>query len=140
MAIAVALVLLALNLLLVACLVSQAAQQTALVRAFRTVRSTVEQLREAELRKAELLEKQILAERAIDAGSMGVETVHKAIAGLTFGILEAIPTTRATASAVRGVHDVSAAGSYAAVRTLNREVGKILKEALGELPSRDDKK
>lgn len=142
MATLVAVCLLGLNAVLLACLIGQARQQAVLVGILRSVRATLAQLREAELRKVELLEKQVLAERAIDAGSIGVETVHKAIAGLTFGILESIPSTRATAAVVREAHDAGAAGSYAAVRTLNREVGKLLKDALGALPEdrgRDDR-
>lgn len=131
--------LLVVNGLLVATLLQQRTQQQQLTEVLRRVRLLVEQIREAELRKTELVEKQQLAEKAIDAGSIGVETVHKAIAGLTFGILESIPATRATSSVVREVHDASAAGSYDAVRKLNREVGKLIKEVVGT-PARLDER
>ncbi len=126
--------LLLVNGLLVATLVLQHRQQRDLIRVLRAIRVAVDEIREAELRRAELLEKQALAERAVETGSIGVETVHKAIAGLTFGILEAIPTTRAGSTLVRGVHDATAAGTYEAVRKLNREVGKLLKEVMDAPP------
>ena len=125
------LALLAVDGLLVAALVQQQRQRQLLVDVLRQVRALVGQIREAELRKTELIEKQMLAEKVIDTGSIGVETVHKAIAGLTFGILDAIPATRATSSVVRDVHDASAAGSYEAIRKLNREVGKLIQEVVG---------
>lgn len=131
MSVFLVMMLLVVDGLLVATLVQQRRQRDGLVDVLRQVRRLVEQIREAELRKTELVEKQQVAEKAIDAGSIGVETVHKAIAGLTFGILEAIPATRATSSRVREVHDASAAGSYEAVRKLNREVGKLIQEVVG---------
>ncbi len=131
--------LLAVNGLLLATLSQQRCQRENLVAILRQVRAFIEQVREAELRKTELIEKQKVAEKAIDAGSIGVETVHKAIAGLTFGILDAIPATRATSSLVREVHDASAAGSYEAVRKLNREVGKLIQEVVGNPARLDDR-
>ncbi len=125
------LALLTVNGLLIATLVQQDRQRLQLVDVLRRARALVEQIRDAELRKTELVEKQALAEKAIDSGSIGVETVHKAIASITFSILESIPATRATSSVVREVHDASAANSYEAVRKLNREVGKLIKEVVG---------
>lgn len=120
--------------LLVTLQLSQYRQQQSLVRVLRLVRVHVEQVREVQLRKLELVEKQVIAEKAVEAGSIGVETVHKAVAGLTFGILEAIPATRASSAVVREVHNMAAAGSYDAVRKLNREVGKVLKEVMSAPP------
>ena len=90
----------------------------------------------ARIRQAALLEQQEIVEKSVDVGANSAELVHKAVAGVTFGILDAIPVTKGVSRFVRSIHDGIADTIYATVRTSNREIGGLAKELLkakGEL-------
>lgn len=77
---------------------------------------------------------QRLAESAVDTGTSIVREVHQGIASIPFGILEALPGTRAPAKAVRSVHDAISDGVYDALSGLNRAVGRELRRGLKRSP------
>lgn len=73
-------------------------------------------------------EKQQLAETLVHTGTTTVEVVHKAISGLTFGILESIPATRHGSKVVRKVHDGTSTAVYGSIRLLNKAIGKTINQ------------
>lgn len=88
-------------------------------------------LRLGELRRLEnaqrLAAAQFLAEGAVEGGTRVVQVVHHGIAGIPFGILGAIPVTRAPARAARKAHDLIAEGVYGAISAVNRGIGRLLR-------------
>lgn len=78
----------------------------------------------------QLRDSQQLAEHVVETGTSLVREVHKGIAGIPFGILEAIPGAREPARAVRGLHDAISEGVYGALSGLNRAVGRELRKGL----------
>jgi len=84
----------------------------------------------ARLRQAALLEQQQIVEKSVDTGASSAEVVHKAVAGVTFGILDAIPATKGVSRLVRGLHNGIADTIYDTVRTSNKEIGGLAKELL----------
>lgn len=83
----------------------------------------------------QLRESQQLAEQAVETGTALVREVHRGIAGIPFGILEAIPGTRAPAQVVRGLHDAISEGIYGAISGLNKGVGRELRKGLQAPPT-----
>jgi hypothetical protein len=75
----------------------------------------------------EAVEEAQRVEDAVDAGTSGVREVHRAIADIPFGILGALPPTRAASDAVREVHDRTADGVYGAVSAVNRVAGGVFR-------------
>jgi len=106
----------------------------------RTLRSLEQALHRAEAAGREqavrvasleqLRESSQLAEQAVETGTALVREVHKGIAGIPFGILEAIPGAREPAKAVRGIHDAISEGIYGAIAGLNKSVGRELRKGL----------
>lgn len=82
----------------------------------------------------QLRERSQLAEHAVETGTALVREVHKGIAEIPFGILEAIPGARQPAKAVRGIHDAISEGIYGAIAGLNRAVGRELRKGLEPAP------
>lgn len=78
----------------------------------------------------QLRDSQKLAEHVVETGTSLVREVHKGIAGIPFGILEAIPGAREPARAVRGLHDAISEGVYGALSGLNKAVGRELRKGL----------
>ncbi|WP_300014835.1 hypothetical protein [Pseudonocardia sp.] len=79
----------------------------------------------------EAVEEARRVEEAVEAGTSGVRDVHRAIADVPFGILGALPPTRAASEAVRQVHDRTADGVYGAVSAVNRAAGAVLRALRG---------
>lgn len=77
-----------------------------------------------------LRESSQLAEHAIATGTAVVREVHKGIADIPFSVLEAIPATRASAQALRGLHDSISEGVYGAISGLNKAVGRELRKGV----------
>ena len=71
-----------------------------------------------------------LVQDVVEHGSKAVEDVHRATAGRTFTILEAIPPIAVPAKVVHVVHDASLTFTYGMIRIVNRAVGKTLDVAL----------
>ena len=85
--------------------------------------------RDARLKTLEqTLQTQQITEQAVATGTALVREVHKGIAGIPFGVLEAIPATRAPAKALRGLHDSISDGVYGAIAGLNKAVGRELRK------------
>jgi len=78
----------------------------------------------------EALQTQQLTEQAVATGTALVREVHKGIADIPFGVLEAIPATRAPAKALRGLHDSISDGVYGAIAGLNKAVGRELRKGV----------
>lgn len=87
---------------------------------------------------ARLATAQRLAEIMVAGGATTVQAVHKSIASIPFGLLEAIPVTRAPTKIVRGVHDLTANSVYRSIRGINRVLGKQIRKGLGESEKKDD--
>lgn len=81
---------------------------------------------------AAALEQQKLVEKSVETGAASAETIHKAVSGATFGILDSISATRGVSRMVREVHDGIAGSVYATVRGANKQIGEITKEYLSE--------
>lgn len=77
-----------------------------------------------------LRDTQQLSEHAIATGTALVREVHKGIADIPFSVLEAIPATRGSAKALRGLHDSISEGVYGALAGLNKAVGRELRKAV----------
>lgn len=74
---------------------------------------------------------QQITETVIDAGTSAVRAVHMGIAGIPFGILEAVPATRDATRVVRQTHDVIANAVYGSIKGANRIAGVVARSALG---------
>lgn len=81
---------------------------------------------------ARLAEWQQVTQETIEGGSEAVRAVHMGIAAIPFSIFEAIPRTRQASKLLRRVHDLTSDSVYSAISTVNRLVGEISREKLGE--------
>lgn len=77
-----------------------------------------------------LAETQRLTETVVSGGAQTVRAIHRGIAAIPFGILEAIPVTRDTTRLVRYSHDRIADAVYGGIEAVNRGVGKGLRAGL----------
>lgn len=73
---------------------------------------------------------QALLESGIDETTSGVKELHMEIAAIPFDILEAIPVTRHTSKAVRGIHDLISNGVYSAISASNQIAGSASRSGL----------
>jgi hypothetical protein len=80
--------------------------------------------------QAQLLEAQEKLEDTIDIATNTVRTIHKGIAAIPFGILEAIPATRHTTKVVRGTHDLISDVVYSSISIVNKTTGKVIRKGL----------
>jgi hypothetical protein len=80
----------------------------------------------------QLLEAQENIETTIDLTTTTVRTVHKGIAAIPFGILEAIPTTRLPTKVVRVTHDVISDVVYSSIKITNKISGKIIRKGISK--------
>lgn len=82
------------------------------------------------------------AENAAEAVQLSAATVqagHEVIAAVPFGLLEAIPATRAGTKRVRSVHDDASGGVYRAINVASSAVGNVVSRRLkGTEPPSDD--
>ncbi|MGQ0698251.1 MAG: hypothetical protein ACT4PZ_08405 [Panacagrimonas sp.] len=96
---------------------------------FRTEIAAAEAQRLARAER-QLAEMQQLTETVVSVGASVVQTVHRRIAAIPFGILEAIPVTRDTTRIVRKTHDLISDAVYGSIGAINRGVGSKLREGL----------
>jgi hypothetical protein len=82
--------------------------------------------------QAQLLEAQEKLEDTIDIATTTVRTIHKGIAAIPFGILEAIPATRHTTKVVRGTHDLISDVVYSSISIVNKTTGKVIRKGIGK--------
>lgn len=78
----------------------------------------------------QLRQAQDVSEAAVSLGTGVVRGVHRGIAAIPFGILEAIPATRDTTRLVRKTHDLIADAVYGSIGAVNRGVGAKLRAGL----------
>ena len=69
-------------------------------------------------------------ETLIDSGTSTLRSIHHEIANIPFEILESLPATRDTTKVVKGVHDITSDTVYASISTLNKAVGRKLRDRL----------
>lgn len=80
--------------------------------------------------REQLSELQEAVEVSVEGVTASVRTVHRGIASIPFGILEAIPATRDTTKAVRAIHDVTSDVVYGSISFGNRLAGRGLRKGL----------
>lgn len=103
-----------------------AIHRDALVRA-EVQRSESLRLQQAEQRIAEI---QRLTENTVSGGTEVVRAVHKGIAAIPFGVLEAIPATRDTSRVVRKAHDLISDTVYGTIKAVNQGIGAGVRQGL----------
>lgn len=86
--------------------------------------------RRLQVADTQLAEAQRLAEAAVWGGTHTVRAVHRGIAAIPFGILEAIPATRDVTRVVRASHDLISDAVYGSIDLVNRGVGAGLRAGL----------
>jgi hypothetical protein len=84
----------------------------------------------------QLLEAQEILEDTIDITTATVRSIHKGIAAIPFGILEAIPVTRDTTRVVRGTHDLISDVVYGSISFANKTSGKVIRKGIGKVVSK----
>jgi len=77
-----------------------------------------------------LQDAQRTAEDALETGASIVREVHRGIASIPFGILEAIPGASQPTRVVRGIHDAITDSVYGALSGLNKGVGRELRRGM----------
>lgn len=92
-------------------------------------------LRLAELERLRDARRAAALAAVVEGGTRTTRWVHHGIASIPFGILEAIPPTRAATRVVRVTHNLIADGVYGAITVVTRGVGKLLRQS-GGLPDR----
>lgn len=78
-----------------------------------------------------LVDTQELLEEGIEGTTATVRAIHKGIASIPFGILEAIPVTRDTTRVVRGTHDIISDVVYSGISAANKTSGKVIRKGIG---------
>jgi len=127
-------ILLMMGLLLILLLLLQAKisiTYSRLLETKREISAILQQKKAAGLKTIERYEKQQLAEQVVDKGTSVVETVHKTISGITFGLLEKTPVPRSTSKVIKDIHDKTSDGVYSKIRTINKQIGEVTKDILG---------
>lgn len=81
--------------------------------------------------QSQLLEAQEKLEDTIDLTTSTVRTIHKGIAAIPFGILEAIPVTRHTTLVVRGTHDFISDLVYSSISIASKTTGIVIRKGIG---------
>lgn len=81
----------------------------------------------------QLLEAQEILEGSIDGTTAAVRAIHKGIASIPFGILEAIPVTREPTRVVRGTHDLISDVVYSGISVANKTSGKVIRKGIGDV-------
>lgn len=66
-----------------------------------------------------------VATGAVEGGTRATQFVHFGIASIPFGILEALPPTRAVTRVVRVTHDLIAGSIYGVISSVSRGVGSL---------------
>lgn len=84
--------------------------------------------------RAQLETLQQAAESGVEGTTALVQSIHKGIASIPFGVLEAIPATRSTTRLVRGIHDLTSAGVYGGISAANRGIGRSIRKQLSGQP------
>ena len=78
----------------------------------------------------QLAEAQRLTEAVVSGGTQTVRAIHRGIAAIPFGILEAIPATRDATRVVRLSHDLISEAVYGGIGLVNRGAGHGMRAGL----------
>ena len=81
--------------------------------------------------QSQLLESQEKLEVTIDVTTSTVRSIHRGIAAIPFGILEAIPITRHTTMVVRRTHDLISDVVYSSISIATKTTGKVIRKGIG---------
>lgn len=95
-------------------------------------RAEVLQSEAARLQRVErqLADAQRLTEAVVSGGTQTVRAIHRGIAAIPFGILDAIPATRQASRVVRLSHDLISDAVYGGIGMVNRGVGHGLRAGM----------
>jgi hypothetical protein len=99
-------------------------------QAMRRVAASLLEASRAEDQLDELRRKQEAAEQTVQLGAAAARDLHRGIAGIPFGILEAIPATRDKTREVRAAHDDISTALYDGITLGNRVLGSLLRKKL----------
>lgn len=78
----------------------------------------------------QIADAQRITETVVSGGTRTVRAIHRGIAAIPFGILEAIPATRDVTRIVRTSHDLISDAVYGSIQAVNRGVGHGLRAGL----------
>src|SRR5882757_2279870 len=92
----------------------------------------------AEAQLETLHQLQRVAEQGVELGTNTVRNVHRGIASIPFGILEAIPVTRHPTRIVRGLHDQISDVVYDSISGGNKLIGSALRLGLKKQAAKGD--
>lgn len=87
-------------------------------------------LRTRELNATLVAENAKLVGKGIDQGSLYLETGHRVVSEVTFGLLQLFPATRGRAQQIKETHNAISEGIYGAFREINKHVGGTIAEGL----------
>jgi hypothetical protein len=81
----------------------------------------------------QLLEAQEILEDTIDITTAAVRSIHKGIAAIPFGILEAIPVTRDTTKVIRNTHNLISDVVYNSINFASKTSGKVIRKGISKV-------
>ena len=93
-------------------------------------------LRTNELNATLVAENARLIGKGIDQGSLYLETGHRVVSEVTFGLLQLFPATRGRAQQIKETHNAISQGIYGAFREINKHVGGSIAEGLKQAAPR----
>jgi hypothetical protein len=105
-------------------------KQTRLIDLQQSLVNLLAEQRIASIKRAALLEQQKIVEQSVKTGAATAETVHKAVADVAFGVMDAIPVTEEVSKFARSLHNGIADTIYSTVRTSNKQIGGLAREYL----------
>lgn len=94
-------------------------------KALRRARITEAEVQRFLAERNRLLAGQTLAGASVEGVTTVVQTAHRGIAAIPFGILEAIPATRDASRVVRATHDAISGVVYGSIKGVNRGIGLV---------------
>ncbi len=97
-------------------------------------------LRTRDLNAILVAENAKLVAKGIDQGSLYLETGHRVVSEVTFGLLQLFPATRGRAQTIRDTHNAISTGIYGAFREINKHIGGSIAEGLKNAPAPAQKK
>lgn len=71
-----------------------------------------------------------LIAKGIDQGSLYLETGHRVVSEVTFGLLQLFPSTRGHAQRIKETHNAISQGIYGAFREINKHIGGSIADGL----------
>ena len=112
---------------------------TALQLGMRRVAAALLEGSRAKAQLETLRQVQRVAEQGVELSTTTVRNVHRGIASIPFGILEAIPVTRHPTRIVRSLHDQISDVVYDSISGGNKLIGSALRLGLKQAARNDGK-